>query len=67
MGIAIPGTKVRFLNENGYEGERSHAAKKLEAGCEYIVARVDVGDWTSYYQLEGIPHFWNTVMFAEVK
>lgn len=59
------GTEVRFLNKNGYDFEREQAAAIFDTDKTYTISGVDIGNWSSTYQFEGIPGHFNTVMFAK--
>jgi hypothetical protein len=61
------GTKVKFINEGGWDGEFEEAKKYLKQGEMYTVDYVDIGGWTSYVTLKEFPtKEFNTVLFAEV-
>lgn len=60
------GDRVRFLNENGYDSERKEAAVILDEAKTYVVEFVNVGSWRTALKLEGVPGFFNSVMFASV-
>lgn len=62
-----PGEKVRFLNQNGYDYERTIAAELLDTETEYEVEFVDVGDFRSSVKLKGFRIFFNTVMFENIE
>lgn len=63
---AHPGTKVVFAYpDNGYEGDRAHAAKHLKVGETYTVSRTSVGQSNSLVYLREIEGTcFNTVQFA---
>ncbi len=64
---SAPGTKVRFLNKNGYEYDLEHARKYLNTNRIYTVRNIDVGGWSSTVYLEEVPgEYFNTVCFKEV-
>jgi hypothetical protein len=64
LGMADIGEPVRFLNENGYEGERNNACAFFTKGQELTVKDIRIGGWTSSYLFEEQPEKWfNTVMF----
>jgi hypothetical protein len=61
---AIPGSKVVFLNKNGYEFQRDYAnACGLEEGGVYIVRGTNVGQSSTLVYLEGFTTGFNSVMF----
>ena len=62
------GSKVKYLNKNGYDSDRSFANKYLKEGEEYTVRLIEIGMWSSEVYLEevsGVGGF-NTVMFENV-
>lgn len=63
------GDKVRFLNVNGYEINRTNAIEAgLKEGNTYIVSGLDIGSWSSDVFLEGFGNTpFNTVMFDNIK
>lgn len=64
---AAPGTKVRFMNCNGYPSERVKAAEELDTSTIYTVNRIEVGGSSSRVYFEHNPgRGYNTVMFTEV-
>lgn len=58
------GTKVRFLNRNGYEYEREHASNIFDVSRTYTVKTCAIGNWKSSYSFEEVDGRYNTVMFA---
>lgn len=69
MPNVVPrGTKVIYLNKNGYPIEREYARKAgFVEGQEYTVTHCDEhSSSTSVYFYE-IPGGWNSVMFGEVE
>lgn len=63
-----PGTKVRYLDENGYDHQPVDAREAgLVKGQLYEVDRIEVGGWSSEVFLKGFKHGFNTVMFENVK
>lgn len=60
---AKPGTKVRFLNRNGYDRDLEYANEVLNTEDVYEVERVDIGGWSSSVYLVGQKRPFNTVMF----
>lgn len=61
------GTKVRFLNKNGYDNERETAAKVFDTTTIYTVKNIEVHSSVSYVTLEEYPErSYNSVMFTEV-
>jgi hypothetical protein len=68
LGMADTGEKVIFLDENGYEGERSNARDFFTKGQVLTVADISIGGWASSYKFEEVPDkFFNTVMFKPVE
>lgn len=68
MNIYSPrGSKVRFINKNGYDAELARARATFEVDVDYIVVRTNVGSWSSDVELEGVKGWWNTVMFENVE
>lgn len=57
--------KVRFHGKGGYDSENKRANSVLTVGEYYDVVHIDVGNWVSYYTLDGLPHTYNTVMFDD--
>ena len=63
---AKAGTKVRFLNANGFDAERQNARKYLLTDQTYTVDSIKVGSFVSYVRLKEYPQtMFNTVMFEE--
>ena len=61
-----PGTRVKFLDENGYEFYKSAARKFFSKGQTLTVKTIAVGNWMSYAEFEECPgKKFNTVMFTE--
>jgi hypothetical protein len=69
MDIYAPtGTKVRFINANGYDHERKAAASILDTAKTYTVASTNVRQSSSSVYLQEIPtRSFNTVMFETVE
>lgn len=60
------GTKVKYMNKNGYEGDREYANKFLKEGKVYTVEDIEVGGFMSYVYLKEFPSKpFNSVMFKE--
>lgn len=67
-GPPCHGRKVRFLNDNGWDSEREHAAEFFEEGQILTVKEIYVGRSNSDVEFEELPgKKFNTVMFADVK
>lgn len=65
--MSKPGTKVKFLNRNGWDHERDGASEFLNTHDTYTVKYIRIGGWTSYVQLTEFPtKSFNTVMFENV-
>lgn len=64
-----PGTKIVYDNlTDGYEWNRKHCDKYLEAGKEYTVCHIDIGNFSSeIYLKEFLNISFNTVMFSNVE
>ena len=62
-----PGTKVRYMDKNGYEGCKAHARLHLVPGQIYTVNTVSIHSSSSSVTLEEFPYeSFNTVMFMKV-
>lgn len=62
-----PGTKVRYLDENGYDGDREYARKFMQKDQTFTVEYVNVGNWSSLVAFRELPgKEFNTAMFEEV-
>lgn len=68
MSIRVtPGTKVRYMDRNGYDADRRYAREFLIPGNVYTVAHIEVHSSSSNVALEEVPDKrFNTVMFMEV-
>lgn len=65
--MSKPGTKVKFLNRNGWDHEREVASNFLNIHDTYTVKCIRIGGWQSYVQLTELPtKSFNTVMFENV-
>jgi len=64
--VAIRGDKVVFLNKNGYDSEREHAARVFEEGQILTVDTVRIGMSKSYYKFKNLQYEYNTVMFEKL-
>ena len=62
----VKGTRVRFLNKNGYDMERERAFKEIGEGRIVTVKTCSVGRSSSNYTFEEVPGSWNTVMFEKI-
>lgn len=63
-----PGTKVRFLNQNGHDYQREDALKYFAEGQVLTVDEIDVGSWSSSVKFQELPGKWfNTVMFGRIE
>lgn len=59
---------VRFLNENGWDGEAEEANRHLEEGALYTVDYVIINSWSSEVYLKEVPGIgFNTVMFEDAE
>ena len=63
------GSKVKYLDENGYDRDREWAQHMgLKKGEVYTVRFVDIGSWSSSVWLDEIEGAsFNTVMFKNVE
>lgn len=60
------GREVVFLNENGWDSEREHAAKLFTRGQVLTVKEIWVGRSSSKVEFVELPgKMFNTVMFAD--
>jgi len=66
-GFIGKGSKVRFLNKNGYDGERERAAAIFVNDMPLTVKACRIGQSSSDYTFEEVEGRWNTVMFEEIK
>ena len=63
---AKAGTKVRFLDANGYDAGRAIARQYLLKDQVYTVDSVSIGSFVSYVRLKEYPFtVFNTVMFED--
>jgi hypothetical protein len=67
IGLYGKGTKMRFLNRNGYDIEREHAAEKLMHLPALTVKQCRIGDWKSQYTFEEVEGEYNSVMFEPIE
>jgi hypothetical protein len=65
-GFYPRGTKVRFINENGYDEPRQWALEKLGTEKSYTVKWCHIGGWSSSYEFEEVDGSFNHVMFEKV-
>jgi hypothetical protein len=67
LGFFPRGTKVRYLDRNGYDHQRQ-AARDALLNTEdiYVVQYCYIGRSSSTYSLKGIIGRWNSVMFEKV-
>jgi len=62
------GTKVRFLNEHGYDNQREEARKLLKSFNVLTVKNIIIESWSSSVEFEELPNkYFNTVMFEEIE
>lgn len=67
-GFCPKGTKVRFLDFNGYDHDLKYARDRgMIKDSIYTVKAAYIGDWSSDYTFEEVDGRFNTVMFKEVK
>ena len=63
-----PGTKVRYLSKNGYDGQRQAADLIFTKGQILTVKNIDVDSWSSSVEFEELRNKWfNTVMFENIE
>lgn len=67
MGFFPKGTKVRWVDHNGYPGERDRARQTFTPDQILIVQACFIGRSSSSYQFEGIASCWNSVMFEKIE
>lgn len=67
QGFFPKGTKVKWVNKNGYPHEREVAAATLNEDDIYEVELCRIGRSSSTYQLKDIYGRWNSVMFEKVE
>jgi len=60
------GTKVRWVDHNGYEYERARARAAFDIERVYTVKCCTIGHSSSTYEFEDQDGKWNTVMFEKV-
>jgi hypothetical protein len=66
--VSPKGRKVKFLNKNGYDGERKWAAEVLRLDEIYTIEEIYVGRSSSAVELQELPDKrFNTVMFEDVE
>ncbi|MGF6356789.1 hypothetical protein ABIE27_004713 [Paenibacillus sp. 4624] len=63
---AKKGTKVRFCNRGGWEGEYEQAAKLLKHNEVYTVKRLDIFQSSTSVYLKGFKESFNSVFFEDV-
>lgn len=63
---AKKGSKVRFCNKGGWDGEYEQAAKLLKHNEVYIVKRVDIFQSSTDVFLQGFKESFNSVFFEDV-
>ena len=64
--FAMPGEKVMFLNENGYDHQRQQASRIFEVGQVLTVEEVNIGSFISTYKFKNHKNYYNTVMFERL-
>lgn len=69
MNIYSPrGTKVVYLDENGYPTQREHAREAgFIKGQTYTVSWTDVGQSSTSVYFEEISGGWNSVLFGQIE
>lgn len=69
MRINVPeGTRVKFMNENGYDRERERAARILSIEDTYTIDWIEIGGWRTEIYLKEFPNeSFNSVMFKEAE
>lgn len=60
------GTKVKFINRNGYDAERERANEIIGTEQTLTVFRCLIGHSRSNYVFDEIKGEWNTVMFEKI-
>ncbi len=61
------GDRCRFLGENGYDHDLAAAMKVFVTGAPYTVEAIEIGGWSHTIKFEGIPGWYNGVMFELIK
>ena len=64
--FAMPGEKVMFLNENGYDHQRQQASRIFEVGQVLVVEETNIGSFSSTYKFKNHKNHYNTVMFERL-
>ena len=65
QGFKTKGTKVKFLNRNGYDHHLKRAQEAgMKEGDEFTIKITHIGDWSSDHEFEEIEGRYNTVMFS---
>lgn len=59
------GTKVVFLNKNGYDMDRKRANDVIGENNPVTVRRCHIDSWNSDYEFEEVEGRFNTVMFEK--
>jgi hypothetical protein len=68
LGFFPRGTKVRYLDRNGYDHQRQAARDALlNTEDSYVVNYCYIGRSSSSYSFKGIIGRWNSVMFEKVE
>jgi len=61
-----PGTKMRFLDRNGYDYQLAEARELFDTKATYTVKNVEVGSWHHSFEFAEFPgQRFNGVMFEE--
>lgn len=63
MGLPWAGDEVIFTGNGGYPSENKAAWTVFDPANRYIVANSDIGAWRTDLEIEGVPGYWNSVLF----
>lgn len=61
-----PDDRMRFLDEGGYPSDLAEARKHFAKGEVATVRDFHLGDWNSTVAFEGVPGWFNIVMFERL-
>jgi hypothetical protein len=63
MGFFPRGTKVHWIDKNGFDFQRNQAREVFDPSLQYTVKRCHIGSSSSTYEFDEVPGRWNSVMF----
>lgn len=61
------GTKVRWIDSNGFDYQRDRAREKIGTNRTLTVKSCNIGGSSSTYEFEEIEGRWNSVMFEKIE